>query len=68
MCISVIILERIRDCVRVPYSADVIAKAEVEREATLAEKEAKAKNGEGNTGASAGQKPAAASGRTLPTW
>ena len=53
---------------RVPYSADVIAKAEVEREATLAEKEAKAKNGEGNTGASAGQKPAAASGRTLPTW
>lgn len=53
---------------RVPYSADVIGKAEVEREAILAEKEGKAKNGEGNTGASAGQKPAAASGRALPTW
>lgn len=53
---------------RVPYEADVIAKAEVEREASLAEKEGKAKSGEGASGASAGQKPSNSSGKALPTW
>lgn len=53
---------------RVPYDADVIKKAEIERESSLIEKENKAKGVAATTGASNGQKPTTATNRALPTW